>query len=74
MVVIWAVPVVSATVGLILVLTQARKLEELSLGLGEAVWRLRELRQPLSHIRRELHAGGPLVDRLWLHWQEEHQA
>lgn len=54
-------------------LTQARKLEELSLGLAEAVWCLRELRRPLSQIRRELRAGDPLADRLWQHWQNEHQ-
>jgi hypothetical protein len=71
MTLIWVVPVVSAILGLVVVLACLPTLEGLSRELIESVRRLRDVRLPLSTLRHELHRGQPLVDELWRHWARE---
>ena len=67
---LWAVPVVAVAVGAALVLARARTIEQTSLELLVAARRTAELRPPLDDLRRELHRSGPLVDRVWAHWDD----
>jgi hypothetical protein len=67
---LWAVPVVAVTVGAALVLARARTIELTCLELLVAARRTGELRPPLADLRRELHRSGPLVDRVWAHWDD----
>jgi hypothetical protein len=66
--VLWAVPVVAVALGAGLVLARARTIEQASLELLGAVRRTGELRRPLVDLRTELRRSGPLVDRVWVHW------
>lgn len=68
-VLLWTVPVVAAVVALVVLLTQMRRLEDLSVGLVAEVRRLAELRRPLVALRQELGRSEPAVDRMWRHWE-----
>jgi hypothetical protein len=68
---LWAVPVVAVAVGAALVLARARTIEDASVGLAVAVRRTGELRRPLADLRDELDRSGPLVDRVWSHWDPD---
>lgn len=67
---LWAVPVVAVAVGAGLVLARARTIEQACLELLVAARRTGELRRPLAELRAELHDSGPLIDRMWSHWDE----
>ncbi|HEY8546389.1 MAG TPA: hypothetical protein VIL36_15115 [Acidimicrobiales bacterium] len=67
---LWAVPVVAVTVGVAVVLSRLRTLEDLSVDLARSVRRTSELRPPLAEVRRHLRRSGPLVDQVWSHWGE----
>jgi hypothetical protein len=71
---LWVVPVVAVAVGAGLVLARARSIELVSLELLVASRRTGELRAPLDDLRRELHRTGPLVDRVWAHWDDDGEA
>lgn len=68
-VLLWAVPPLAAVVALAVLLTQMRRLEDLSVGLVTEVRRLGELRRPLAALRQELGHSEPAVDRVWRHWE-----
>ena len=68
---LWAVPVVAATVGIAVVLSRLRALEDSSVALARSVRRTSELRPPLAAVRRELRRSGPLVDHVWSHWDHD---
>jgi hypothetical protein len=68
---LWAVPVVAVAVAAGLVLARTRALEQASLELLVAVRRTADLRPPLVDVRDELARTGPLVDRLWSHWDPD---
>jgi hypothetical protein len=68
---LWAVPVLAVTIGVAVVLSRLRALEDLSVELARTVRRTSELRPPLAQVRRELHRSGPLVDHVWSHWGDE---
>jgi hypothetical protein len=68
---LWVVPVVAVAVGVGVLLTRLRALEELSVDLAKEVRRSGELRPPLAEVRRHLDRSGPLVDRVWEHWSGE---
>ncbi|HMG42190.1 MAG TPA: hypothetical protein VK611_12710 [Acidimicrobiales bacterium] len=67
---LWAVPAVAVTVAVAVLLSRLRTLEELSLDLARSVRRTSELRPPIAAVRRELNRSGPVVDRLWSHWDD----
>lgn len=71
MTLLWAVPGLAFTVGVAVVLSRLRTLEDLSVELARSVRRTSELRPPLSQVRRELRRSGPLVDHVWSHWGED---
>lgn len=65
---LWAVPAVAVAIAAALVLARARTIEDASVALLVAVRRTGELRRPLVDLRAELDRSGPLVDRVWSHW------
>jgi hypothetical protein len=71
MVLLWAVPVVAATVAVAVVLSSLRTVEDLSSDLGTAVSRSRDLRRPLSDLRDELDRSRPVVQRVFRHWEQQ---
>jgi hypothetical protein len=70
MVLLWAVPVVAATVAIAVVLSSLRTVEDLSSDLATAVRRSRDLRRPLSDLRDELDRSQPVVQRVFRHWEQ----
>jgi hypothetical protein len=66
---LWAVPVVAVAVAAALVLARVRTLEQACTALVVEVRRSSELRVPLAEVRRQLRRSGPLVDRVWNHWE-----
>jgi len=68
---LWAVPVVAVAMGVAVLLSRLRALEDLSVDLAQEVRRTAELRPPLAEVRRHLDRSGPLVDRVWDHWSTE---
>jgi hypothetical protein len=68
---LWAVPAVAFTVGVAIVLSRLRTLEDLGVELARTVRRTSELRPPLRQVRRELRRSGPLVDHVWSHWGDD---
>jgi hypothetical protein len=68
---LWVVPVIAATVAVLVLLSRVRALEDLSVDLMVAVHRTGELRAPLAAIRDEMERSAPLVDRVWAHWSSE---
>jgi hypothetical protein len=68
---VWVVPVVAAAVGVVVLLSRVRTLEDLSVELMVAIRRTGELREPLTAIRDEMDRSAPLVDRVWSHWSNE---
>jgi hypothetical protein len=67
---LWAVPVVAASVGVAVLLSRVRVLEDLSIDVLVAVHRTGELREPLQATRREMNRSGTLVERVWSHWTD----
>jgi hypothetical protein len=67
---LWAVPVVCAAVATALVAARARALEDASRDLVVATRRTAEIRTPLVRLERELRRSGPLVERVWSHWDD----
>lgn len=67
---LWAVPVVAVAVAVAIVLSRLRALEDAGVDLARSVRRTNELRPPIAAVRRELNRSGPLVDRLWSHWDD----
>lgn len=67
-VLLWTAPLVAAVVALVVLLTQMRRLEDLSVGLATEVRRLGELREPLVALRQELDRSESPVDTVWRHW------
>jgi hypothetical protein len=65
---LWAVPVVAAMVGVAVVLSRLRALEDQAVDLARSVRRTSELRPRLAQVQRELRRSGPLVDHVWSHW------
>jgi hypothetical protein len=65
---LWAVPVVAVAVAAGLVLVRVRAIEQACLDLVVATRRTGELQVPMADLRRELRRSGPLVDRVWSHW------
>jgi hypothetical protein len=65
---LWAVPVVAVAVAAGLVLVRVRAIEKACVDLVVATRRTGELRVPLADLRRDLRRTGPLVDRVWSHW------
>lgn len=68
---LWAVPVVAVAVGVAVVLSRLRALEDLSVELARSVRRTAELRPPIAAVRRELRRSGPIADRLRAHWSDD---
>jgi hypothetical protein len=67
---LWAVPVVCAAVAMALVAARARALEDAARDLVVAARRTSEIRMPMAGLQRELRRSGPLVDRVWSHWDD----
>jgi len=67
---LWAVPVVAVTVGVAVILSRLRALEDQAVELARTVRRTSELRPPLAQVQRELRRSGPLVDHVWSHWDD----
>ena len=65
---LWAAPVVAVALAAGLVLARVRTIEQACLELLVATRRTGELRPPLADVRRELRRSGPLVERVWSHW------
>ncbi|MGH9211762.1 MAG: hypothetical protein ACRD2C_13915 [Acidimicrobiales bacterium] len=71
MVFLWVVPAVAAAVGVAIVLSRMRALEDLSVDLLAEVQRTRELHSPLAAVRKEMALSGPIVDRVEEHWSDD---
>lgn len=67
---LWVVPAVAASVGLVVLLLRVRALEDSSIDLMVAMHRTGELRRPLEDVRSEMAHSEPLVDRVWRHWSD----
>ena len=65
---LWAVPVVAVAVAPGQVQVRVRANEKACVDLVGATRRPGELRVPLADLRRDLRRSGPLVDRVWSHW------
>jgi cytochrome c-type biogenesis protein CcmH/NrfF len=70
-VLLWAVPIVAVTVGVGVVLSRLRALEDIGTELAVEVHRTRELRPRLTALRRELTRSEPLVHQVFGHWERQ---
>lgn len=68
---LWVVPAGAAAVALVVVLSQARKLEDLCVELARETRRLGELRGPLVELRQEMNRSEARTEGIWRHWDGE---